>query len=117
MLPTSLWKLSPAVQAGDRRPGGLPLQTPQWRQNPGTHTVRAVNLALLFVARPIRMGPSRVLQLRWGRFPGVADQNVIRLVLDDLDDSGDPGISASGRDLDGAPDQTIGELAGVALIA
>ena len=39
---------------GDRSP-----QTPQWRQNPGRLTLPPVNLALLFVARPMRMGPSR----------------------------------------------------------
>ena len=51
-----------AVMGKDR--GDLSPQTPQLRQNPGQHTLLAVNLPLLFVARPIGMGPSRVLQLR-----------------------------------------------------
>ena len=38
---------------GDRSP-----QTPQWRQNPWRLTLPPVNRALLFVARPMRMGPS-----------------------------------------------------------
>ena len=62
MLFASLLELPPCRPGKDR--GDLSPQTPQLRQNPGQHTLLAVNLPLLFVARPIGMGPSRVLQLR-----------------------------------------------------
>ena len=52
------------LKIGGKDRGDLSPQTPQWRQNPGQPTLLAVNLTLLFVARPIGMGPSRVLQLR-----------------------------------------------------
>ena len=63
------------------------------------------------------VAPDPIQPLRCARFPGVADHDGIRLVLEHFEHGGGPGVSPAGRDLDGATDQVLGEFAGVAQVA